>query len=91
MSTRDGLSVKIVLEDWSGEGWPVAAGDDNSILSRESIGGKTLDVPVTHGCGFGEENSKTEAWRAYNLQLLELQKECEYKKRRVMYRKTEKW
>lgn len=42
--------------------WPVSTGDYNSVLSRKSISGQALDVPVSHHCGFGHKNCKTESW-----------------------------
>ena len=51
---------------------PVAAGDDDSVLSGEGVGGQALDVPVPHHGGSGQEAGETEARGAWHLQLTHL-------------------
>ena len=46
---------------------PVAAGDDDAVLGGECVGGQTLDVPVPHGGGPGQEAGETEARGARHL------------------------
>lgn len=52
--------------------WPVSAGNDNSILSRECVRGQPLNVPVPHCRGFGQKSRKTEPWCAQDFCALHL-------------------
>ena len=67
----DGLSLGVHHQRPS-----TALGDDDAILSGESIRGETFDVPVPHFGGVGQERGKGEVGGTRNSQFSHLQQKC---------------